>query len=892
MKPKKNQPNAADAAGPGRRRFLVNSGVMLLKSAPGLSIAAQAPGTAAAGPAAGLTSVTLDKGWTVRGWTVREAASSMAVPAAVPGFVQTDLVAAGKLPALYLGMNMKLAEPVAEKEWLYETRFPCDAATAAAARQELVFQGLDCYAEVFLNGRSILKADNAFLTHRVAVDGVLRAGENRLEVRFASPLKTLRARAAAYPYYNEKHRKRDLNDLRKFARKAQYQFGWDLARKLTTVGIWRPVVLEAWGALRASDLQIAQEELSTDKARLRFDCSFDAAVAMTGVTVEVTVVETGQLVRAVFDLGQGRNLVPLRVEIERPRLWWCTGLGAQDLYHFEMRALRDGKVIASAKKRSGLRTTELVQQRDATGQSFYIKLNGVPVFQKGANYVPVDMPLTQVTERRYRKMIDDALATNMNTLRIWGGGIYEEDVFYDLCDEKGIMVFHDFMFASAMPPADDAYLASVRLEIAQQILRLRNHPSLILWAGNNENESAWFQELKKTYPIQVYMDQSRIFNRIIPGLVKEHFPEIPYTRSSPSTNIDGMEPKAGWGDTHAWAVWFGKIDIEKAMGTRTIRCASEYGFVGYGPMRSLKKFLKPGERGRDHPAFRYHDAYDGIEGVIDEFLGRYYTVPADLEAYVYLSGLMQGEVTRALNELYRRCKPVCMGAMLWQLNDVWPVASWSLIDYYGEWKAANYFTRDAFAPVLVSPVLEKDKVLIHLVSDRREAVAGTLEVAVHDFTGGRTPLLTRAVGVGYDAAVVAAELSREAALAGHDPAACVLVARLTVGAAQVSRNLLYFKRPKDLALPPAEPDVTLSDVRGGILARLRCPVIAKNVFLDSGAVEGHWEDNYFDLLPGETKEVLFRPATPVKAKALEAGLTITTLNAVMGKAAAPCGGQG
>lgn len=819
------------------------------------------------------------------GWTVREAAGPTRVPAAVPGFVQSDLVAAGKLPPLNPGMNLEQARPVAEKRWIYETRLRVPAGSASARRHDLVFMGLDCFAEVFLNGQRILKSDNAFLRHRVRVEHLLRPGDNRLEVRFDPTRQRLRRIVDSHPYYNDVHRKHDKDFLRKYARKAQYQFGWDWARELNTVGIWRAVQLESWDEARVADLQVHVEDLSAGQARLRVEADIRAALALPGTTVEVTVRETGRVVRAAYDLREGDNRTAVSLSIDQPRLWWPAGLGEQALYHVELRLRRDGRLLAEATRRTGLRTTELVQARDAVGQSFFLKVNGLPVFNKGANYVPVDMLLPQVTPARYRQLLEQALAAHMNTLRVWGGGIYEDDVFYDLCDELGLMVYQDFMFASGMPPADEVFLRSVEREARQEVLRLRNHPCVVLWAGDNENESSWF-EFPKGLPEQVFADYARIQHQLLPGIVRALSPEIPYTRSSPSANLDGVRPNTpGWGDTHAWAVWFEKFDLENDSKDRQARYASEYGFVGYPPMRSVRKALAPAQRDRTHAAWRYHDAYDGIQETIDDFLRRYYHLPDAVEDYVYLSGLMQAEAMRVTTERYRRLMPQCMGALIWQLNDVWPVASWALVDYFGEWKAAQYAVRDAFAPLLLSAVEQAGKVRVWLVSDRRETVQGRLTLTLLDFDGERRELPACEVSVRYGESVVVAELDTAELLQGRDPRRAVLVARCSDAQGQVmASQQLYFRRPRDLDLPPARVQAKVAAGEDGSLqVTLRSALLARQVFLDSGGLEGHWQDNYFDLLPGEARTVRFTPhGGAVETAALRQALSLRTLTDAMG----------
>ncbi|WP_404424555.1 glycosyl hydrolase 2 galactose-binding domain-containing protein [Nibricoccus sp. IMCC34717] len=794
-------------------------------------------------------------------WTLQEdGATTAAISAAVPGYVQDSLVTAGRLPALYPGQNPKEAAWVAERDWRYAREFECSAEMLASEHRELVFQGLDTFAEIFLNGESLGRTDNMFREYRFEVGARVKPGKNRLEVLLHSPMQEARSRLAAFPYYNEQHRKRDANELRKFVRKAQYQFGWDWACPIVMVGIWQPVRLEGWSSVAVRDVHFAQIVLTEAEARLKAEAELEASEPGR-VKVRVTSVDASGLAAEVeLDLRRGLNRVEVPFAIAAPRRWWPNGLGEQALYRLRLEVVKGEAAVVAAEKRVGLRTVEFVHERDEHGKSYYFKVNGVPVFMKGANYVPIDAVIPSVTPERYRRMLGAAAAANMNMLRIWGGGIYEMDTFYDVCDELGLLVYHDFMFASAMPSAEPEFLENVRGEASYQLRRLRTHACLALWAGSNETESAWHEFWKGDYPPQVWADHNRVFDSFLPGLVREHSPATAYTRSSPSANTDEVVVNtAGWGDTHAWSVWFGKLDIEKAGTERLSRFISEYGFAGYPSWRSLRKYLGAGELDRRNPTWVFHDAYPGIQDIIDDFLKRYYAVPQSAEDYVYLSGLLQAEAMRQSVEVYRRNMPYCMGSLTWQLNDVWPVASWASIDYYGEWKPLHHALRDAYAPVLLSPVVEAGEVRVYGVSDRLAPVTGVLCVDWVATNGAVARLAELPATLPANASTVLWRMPEpELALRGRTTGALRL--RLLDGGRVVARNVLYLERPKNFAFATA--GVRLQRVDAGAdqpVFEITATALARGVLLESGLHDGNFSDNGFDLFPDEPRRITFTP---------------------------------
>jgi beta-mannosidase len=515
-------------------------------------------------------------------------------------------------------------------------------------------------------------------------------------------------------------------------------------------------------------------------------------------------------------------------------------------------------------------------------------VNGHPVFMKGANWVPADSFPSRVILARYRELLTAAAAAHMNMIRVWGGGVYEDDAFYDLCDELGLLVFQDFMFACSLYPDDAAFVENVRLEAIDNVRRLRNHACLALWAGNNEIEAAWHHwgwKLKyaaRGLAPRLWAGYQRLFHQLLPAVVAEHDPGRPYTRSSPSANEEAHVNERGWGDMHYWGVWHLKLPAT-AYDSNVSRFMSEYGFQSFPELASVERYSLPEDRDIESPVMRAHQRHRHGNALIAAYLEQELPPPRTFEDFLYLGQVLQAEIIKYGAEAHRRAMPDCMGSLYWQLNDCWPVASWSGIDYYGRWKALHHYARRFFAPVLVVVRQEAGDLVVHGISDRLVPTAARLRVQVLAFDGqalstheadlllspGRSTLLHRA--------------ALRPLLAGHPPGQALVVAELHDGPTRLSRNLLYLVPTKDQLLPP-RPDLQLEAraESGRLVVRVHSPKLARNVWLATPH-PGAFEDNHFDLLPGETTEVAFTPAADLTAPVLLASLRTTTLGEVVAR---------
>jgi beta-mannosidase len=532
-----------------------------------------------------------------------------------------------------------------------------------------------------------------------------------------------------------------------------------------------------------------------------------------------------------------------------------------------------GRIIAKGEKRIGLRTIELVQEEDQSGRSFYFRVNGLPVFVKGANYIPQDNFVPRVGDSVYRALLSDAKDAGMNMLRVWGGGIYENDIFYDLCDEMGIMVWQDFMFACSMYPGDRGFLDNVKVEAIQNITRLRHHPSLALWCGNNEIDEGWKNwgwqkqySYSKEDSATVYDAYREIFERILPESVNKYDPGRFYIPTSPLYGW-GRKESMSHGDNHYWGVWWGKEPFEvyeKKVG----RFASEYGFQGFPDLSTINRFTTPEERVLGSPVMKVHEKHPVGFETIDEYMRRDYRKPKDFESYVMVSQLLQAEGMKIAITAHRRAMPRCMGTLYWQLNDCWPVISWSSRDYYGKKKALHYWLKDLYAPILISPVIEDGRARIYVVSDLLKDEKGIIEIRLLGFDGKAIMEKRFNVNIPSGSSTVVFDTLRNSLLDGIDSLSAVLSVNLKCGNGTSARNNLYFARIKELKLGLPDIKMRATGIGEGFRITVTSDKLAKNLFFSSNS-EGSFSDNYFDLLPGEKKEIIFHMAPSFKGKSLQ-----------------------
>ena len=830
-------------------------------------------------------------------WRMRATGEPHWLPATVPGSVHTDLLAAGRIPDPFWRTNEREVQWVDKLDWEYCTDVQLDARVLAHEQIDLVFDGLDTYAEVALNGVPLLAADNMFRRWRVPLKAHLRSGANALRVLLKSPVQAGLARLAALgfnpPAVVDWSEVGGLGErkISMLTRKAPYHYGWDWGPRLVTSGIWRPVRVQAWSGMRIEALRVAVDSLNDDEATVAIELEIVASAAGEAELTLTSPTDAHISARSRVALRAGEQRCTVRCHIRRPRLWWSNGLGEPFVYEFTA-AVRFGPWQERRCVKTGLRRIRVLQPPDAEGTGFQIELNGVPVFIKGANYIPCDSFPARVSHATRAHIVQSAAAAHMNMLRIWGGGIYEEDDFYDLCDAHGILVWQDFMFACAMYPGDEAFLQNVRAEAIDNVKRLRNHPCLALWAGNNEIDVAWRHDVpgggwgwKERYAAEhretLWQAYRAIFHDILPQVIAAHDPGRFYWPSSPLAAWDGADalthadlsaPRQS-GDIHYWGVWWGKLPFSTYR-TAIGRFMSEYGFQSFPALRTVRAFTEPQDRAVLSEVMQSHQRSAIGNETILEYMARDYPQPQSFPAFLYVSQVLQAEGLRTAMEAHRVRRPYCMGSLYWQINDCWPAASWSSIDVYGRWKALQYFARRAFAPVLLSAWLEDDRIVMHGVNDTLAAAQGTLTLRLIDFRGTVLRTHTQPVHLAANSSTRIGSYPVSVWLAGTAADAVLLQCTVQCRDGMCAEQILYFRPVKELALPAAAIEIGVAVQPTCLALTVRCPVLVKTLCLETDAIDGHFSDNYFELLPGTSRTVHFTPTGQTDAAALKRDLEL------------------
>lgn len=885
------------------------------------------------------------------GWRFRQGNSEIWHPAQVPGNTHLDLMRERIIEDPFFRLNERSVQWVDKEDWMYETHFTPTAEELAATHQTIVFEGLDTYADVYLNHQRLVEADNMHRTWRCDVKGILQAGDNLLEVYFHSPIKRNLPLFDALPYRHntgpDHSQMGGIFDktLSPFARTAGFEYGWDWGPRLVTFGIWRPVRLETWSGMRIADVWYIQKDVTAARALLRTVVEVESDSEQPAATIAITADGRPAATKTV-DLHTGLNTITLDYTLRRPRLWWTNGLG--EPYLTQMNCLVDPRSSLPSNSQEslprhsqasrflcrdsittplGIRSLRLHNDPDEHGHNLYFELNGAPLYAKGSDMIPNDNFLTRVTDSIYRQVVRDAAAVNMNIIRVWGGGIYEDDAFYRACDEAGILVWQDFMYACQTYEVDSAFLQNIRQEAIDNVRRLRNHACMAVYTGNNEEQDVWFGwGGKKRYfdelgqGERVWKMQHQIFYEVLPEVVRDYAGGTAYRPSCPwafeDTPSDGVN-----GDDHYWGVWHGGEPIE-AYFDHHVRFESEYGFQSFPEYESVLLY---------NPDPRDHDIYSEVMMAhqnagtyanhrIEEYMSRDYRVPTPKDAspeareqafkdFLYVGQVLQADAVKMGMEAFRRDRPNCMGSIVWQLNDCWPVASWSSRDYYGRWKALHYVTRKAYDDILVSPrvkdgsvcgnaiatpteqvaalpgqedtgvkhfadVVLSNKVLeLKLVNDRRTPASGTLKLQAMTLDGRVVFEQQQKVRIPKNDAIDI-KTWRVQDILGGEPASNVIFYITFETGDRTYFNIAYPERQKDMAYTPAHITTSIQPAQvedntrpghtaAGYAVTLTTDRFARAVFLKLRGIDHFFSDNYFDLLPGQSRTIHVRTSKPL-----------------------------
>ena len=787
-------------------------------------------------------------------WKFRKLGNKEWLDAKVPGTNFTDLLQNGIIDHPFYRNNEHEVQWVENEDWEYHRYFEVEE-ELLGEEVNLVFEGLDTFCEVNLNGEKILESDNMFTPYRIPCKDLLKSGKNEVHLIFRSPIKMVegiqKKNGFQYPAENDKTE----NRLSVFVRKAPYHFGWDWGPKFVASGIWQSSYLEVHGQARISDVAIQQQWISEDLVNAVLEIELESSHTEP-LMVEVSCDNHPELETAKVAYDSHGIQIP----VKNPVRWWPHGLGEPHLYQFRVKVSTGDEVLDERLIKIGFRTIEVVNEPDEFGESFYFNVNGHPVFAKGANYIPSDSFLPETSDQKYRQLFEDTCNANMNMLRVWGGGIYEKDIFYELADEYGVMIWQDFMFACTLYPATDEFLENVRKEVIYNIKRLRNHACLALWCGNNEVEMGiafwgWKKSFKYSDNLwnQLQEDYKKLFKDFIPALVEQYDPDRFYFSSSPIGFWENPEDD-NRGDNHYWGVWHGEEDFEEFR-KRVPRFMSEFGFQSFPLFQSVKKFTIENDWDITSEVMTTHQKHPRGNSLIKKYMLKDYPEPANFEQFLYQSQVLQADGMKVGLEAHRAAKPFCMGTLYWQINDCWPVASWSSIDYYGRWKALHYQAKRSFSRDLLVIAADKDDVVINAITDGLTDLKATLTIQVYDFNGENILQSSKEIDLLQHKSVEVFRAKESSLVKKHAPEGVFLLATLKGPGVETYETVFYFRKPRELKLRKPSIEFQLKDTGDRLLVELQSDRLVKNLYVYSESLEGNFSDNFFDLLPNRKKTI-------------------------------------
>jgi beta-mannosidase len=775
-------------------------------------------------------------------WKFRQAGTPEWLPAVVPGGVHTDLLAAGRIPDPFVADNERRVAWVAETDWEYCRTFAVDPALLTEEHVWLVCDGLDTLATITLNGQELGRTSNMFRQYRWDIKPFLRPIENELLIGFASPVR----------YAAEHQAIRRLPGVSQaipggpYLRKAPCQFGWDWGPQLPPIGIWKALRLEGYTNARLEDVHLRQQHSDgevTIEAQVIVQRWSDKPLL---AEVQVTT-PSGEIIKNHMPLASSADAT-ITVLVPRPQLWWPNGYGDQPLYHVDVSLTHDGTVLDQRRYSIGLRTIELVQQPDRWGRSFTFVVNGVPIFAKGSNWIPADSFPTRISDEYLEHLIRSAAETHQNMLRVWGGGFYEDERFYDLCDRYGLLVWQEFIFSCSIYPLDDpAFIENVRIEALENIRRLRHRASLALWCGNNEMERGWYRDWREPTLQELKVAYDRFFLHTLREWCITEDPDHAYWPSSPSSDNQLEDPDdQRVGDAHYWEVWHGRKPFT-AYRDQYPRFMSEFGFQALPPLATIRTYAADADWNMTSYIMEQHQKNASGNALMVAQLLDTFRLPKNFSSLVYLSMVLQAEGIRYGVEHWRRHIDRVAGTLYWQLNDCWPVASWSSLDYFGRWKALHYAARRFYAPLLLSIEDDPPAQGVYLTNDLRDSWEGSVRWSLETLSGnvlvsGEERVLAAPQAVTHVGAFNFADR-----LTDDNRRDLLFVAELWHNDRRAALQIAAFVPTKHLSL--ADPGVTanLRIEDGQLRVELAARSLARLVEVALDNVDVIFSDNYFDL---------------------------------------------
>jgi len=813
-------------------------------------------------------------------WMLQQSGKKQKIAATVPGCVHTDLLEAGKIPDPFVRDNELIVQWVGETEWSYSRTFNVPEKLLGCERVLLRCDGLDTLATIRLNGKLLGSTDNMYRVWEFDVKRNLKPGRNEISVTFAPTGPYIERRQKSFPAESlgaEHHM-----PGRSYVRKEPCNFGWDWGPVLITCGIWQNIRIVAFDTARIADVHIRQNHPSRNLAELSVKVDAEAAGKDAGKLSARIKVSLDGKTAAETQQPLEKSSATAALAIKNPKLWWPNNLGEQPLYDVTVELLDErGNVLDTVSNRIGLRTLKLIRKPDKWGESFYFEVNGKPFFAKGANWIPADSFATRITPEHCRDLLQSAADANMNMLRVWGGGIYENDIFYEICDELGICIWHDFMFScSSYPTFDDDFMANVKAEAEDNVRRIRHHPCIALWCGNNELEQGGVAPKWSEYQMS-WEDYGKLFDKLLPEVISRLDPDRDYWPSSPHTpcgdRSDCNNPDCG--DAHLWSVWHGRKPFEWYR-TCTHRFNSEFGFQSFPEPKTVYGYTDPGDRNVTSRIMEHHQRSGIGNATMVSYMLDWFRLPCDFDKMLWLTQILQGMAIKYAVENWRRSMPRGMGTLYWQLNDCWPVASWASLDYYGRWKALHHLAKKFFAPLLVSGIedTEKGTVEIHLTNDHLTPVSGEIRWKLIDVSGktpaqGRKPAQT---GAGSSKRVTVVNCKKE--IEKYAARNVMMWLEFVVDGETVADNFVNFARPKHIELQQPKITTAVRSAKDGVFS---ITVKAQNpalwAWLELDGVDARFSDNFFHVLPDKPQTVIVTPAKKMTLQQLRSALKVNSL---------------
>lgn len=801
-------------------------------------------------------------------WIFRCADNDKFYQATVPGTIHSDLLKNKLIENPFVGTNENKVQWIENKEWEYKTIFNISSKDINKySNIDLILKGIDTFADIYINNNLAVTTDNMFIEWQKEIKKYLRPGKNEIRIIFHSPLKSVenqfKKTGINYPADNDKSE----NHLSVYARKAPYHYGWDWGIRLVGCGIWRPIYIKMYNGFKIIDSYTETININNNNAEIKTTISIENKTKQnidTDIALSISL-KNNAVENQIFKetLKPGINIFEYKQSISSPQLWMPNGWGDANIYAIKA-------TVASNKHKSikeyniGLRTIEFINNKDSIGQSFYFKVNGEPIFAKGANYIPSDIILTNVTKKDLENLFKDIKSSNMNMIRIWGGGIYEDDYFYELADKNGILIWQDFMFACSTYPGDSSFLENISREAEYNIKRIRNHPSLALWCGNNEiYEGIKYWGWNKRYTSKQYekmkKDYDTIFKDLLPKQVKRFDPLRSYIHTSPDSANWGRPHTQTYGDIHYWGIWYGQ-EMFDAMDTLQLRFVSEYGFESFPEMKTLKTFASEKDMSIDSEVMKHRQKSSIGNDLISKYMENYYKMPENFDDFVYIGLILQGHGISHCIETNRRQRPVCMGSLYWQLNDSWPAISWSAIDYYKNKKALYYHSKKSFSPIILSITENNDSIYLYSISDKLSDVPDAeITVTTKDFAGNTLNQIKIKSNIKSNRSNLIFKLNKSTLLKNWKEEEVSLNLQLKDSKGkEIYTTTKYLVKPKELKLP--KPTIVKEITRKGNVYEMKISTdkLAKDIFIEIPEHGINMSDNFFDLQGKEEKTIIIK----------------------------------